>query len=146
MLLIFIGSGVCVSGITQSFPSNKMYFLAYTFIYIFHMMEGMSPVLWNYFLSFASAAVTEGSCCAWSSTFCDVHMGQQSLFQSPEHLQQPEKLALDLWPWTCLCTGCSPAIEIPTFYVWENAAQWMQSLWFVFELSTCCRILVFSLK
>lgn len=115
MILIFIGSGLCVNGITQSFPLNKIHFLAYTFIYIysfFYMMEGMSQVLWNDFLSHASAAVIEGSCCAWCSTFSDVHIGQQSLFYRHDHLQQPEKLAMDLWLWTYLSTGYFPAIYI----------------------------------
>lgn len=35
MVLIFIVSGVCVNGITQCFPSNKIYFIAYTFLYIY---------------------------------------------------------------------------------------------------------------
>lgn len=38
----------------------------------------------------------------------------------------------------------SSNIYLSTFCVWENAAQWVHFVWFVFKLSMCCIMLVLS--
>lgn len=112
MLLIFIGSMESHKAFHQT---KHIFLLLHLYIYIPYDGRDVTSVV----------KLLPQLCCTHRRLMLclvqhisDIHMGQQSLFYRHEHLQQPAKLTLDLWPWTCACTGCFPEIQISLLSVY----------------------------
>lgn len=102
----------------------------------------MPAVWWNYLVIYVSTAAMEGSVCARYSAFSKVHIMQQSLFYTGDHLQQPDKLAMELR--THLSIGYFPAIYLLNYHVQASAVQWLYFMFCIWAFHTLRNIYIKS--